>query len=393
MLKFLAYFCCLGLATSPLFAQCVPFNSSVLMFDEIDVIGCPAQLEAEKTLGNRRINLLFTARFLIDESQKLTNYCFATEGKACDPLTDELLERMKGHWANCLHAATERNLDISVYVQIDDAGKSNLWRNNLKFDPLEKHNGYSYDDILIKPLAELAAKIVKPTNSIEFSLQGEMGATLAFQPRSYVDLIRLTKERLAPRKNIEVGVNVNFGAVLGFGTKLSEAMIPEVQALLYAIDFLGVSAYHDVMVPVQAVNFRDSFDQAAEELKILGVGLPANKALRISEIGMGGGSLSGDGVKPAKDVIEAAASLWSGVLGPYNKLSDPFQNKAIFAFRRDFYRELLAFLKSPPTDLNMRSAYLWNTDSWDVQGFYPKTTGYRDQVIVDAIRRQNANCN
>ena len=102
--------------------------------------------------------------------------------------------------------------------------------------------------------------------------------------------------------------------------------------------------------------------------------------------------MTDDGSAPAINIAELAAALWSGVRGPYEKSRDPFQRTEFRDFRRAYYRELLAYLKNPPPEMNLQSAYLWNSDSWDVQGFYPDTAGYRDSTIVDAIRIHNASC-
>lgn len=371
---------------------CVPFNSTVMLFDEPDAEACPAQVAAAAALGNKSINLLFTARFVVDADKKVTGYCFDTAEARCVSTSPEMLARMRGHWGKCLKAALERNMGISVYIQIDDASVHNLWRNNLVFDPLGKYGGYSYDEILTLPLAELIQTMARPDTAVEFSLQGEMGATLAHYPGSHEKLVALTKQRLAGLKNLSVGVNVNYSAVLGWGAKLSAEMRPRVQKLFDTVDFVGISAYHEVMIPIESDDFRFSHEMARDELAQLGIVFPTGKRSRISEIGMGGGNLSDDGKTPGKTLEEVAQALWSGIRGPYTAALDPFRLPAMKQFRRDFFRQLLEYLKNPPPEFNLRSAYLWNSDSWDVQGLYPATRGYQDSVVVEAIRRHNASC-
>ncbi len=372
--------------------RCTPLNSTIALFEETDAIHCPEQMEAAVALGNKKVNILFTANFFLKDDT-IGHYCIKGDDSVCRPVTDELLARQRDRWDKCVKAAVDRNLALSIYIQIDDVSPALLWRNNLKFDPLVKYSGYSYDDVLTRPLAEIVKSRANPEKHVEFSLQGEMGATLAYFPEGNLKLLNLTKQRLAGLKDVEVGVNVNYTSVLGSATSISAALLPQLQALITAADFIGISAYHEVMVPVEAENFRFPFEMVVNELTQLGVRVPATKRWRISETGLGGGNMSDDGNTPAKTIAELAAALWSGIRGPYNVKLDPFQKAEFRSFRRDFYREMLAFLAKPPADIPLESAFLWNSDSWDVQGLYPGTRGWQDEQIIQAIRVHNQRCN
>jgi len=380
-----------GLSAQAAPGQCTPLNSTIALFDDADAIHCPEQMEAAAALGNKKVNILFTAHFLLKDD-KIDYYCIKNDDNICRPVNDELIARMRGHWDKCVQAAVDRKMALSIYIQIDDASPALLWRNNLKFDPLVKYSGYSYDDVLTRPLAEIVRARAIPEKHVEFSLQGEMGATLAYFPEGNLKLLNLTRQRLAGLKDVEIGVNVNYTSVLGWATAIPPAQLPQVQELINATDFLGISAYHEVMIPVEAENFRFPFEMASSELRDLGVKVPPKKRWRISETGLGGGNMSDDGNTPAKTIAELAAALWSGIRGPYNMKLDPFQKAEFKKFRRDFYREMLAFLANPPPDIPLESAFLWNSDSWDVQGLYESTRGWQDEQIINAIRTHNARC-
>lgn len=379
-------------ACEPLFGACVPLNSTILLFDEYDASTCAAQVEEAAKLGNRNINILFMGHYELNTEKKVVGYCFRTEGVKCTSVTPELLERMHGHWNACLKAVAKHNLGLSAYLQIDEGTTYNTWRNNLDFDPLKKYGDYSYDDLLTRPLAEMIAESTSKDTQVEFSLQGEMGATIAFHPKQYMELIKLTKQRLAGFKKLSIGVNVNYAASLGFGTTKEKLDLADVQRLLNAVDFVGVSTYHEVMIPTDPDDFRLSYDSVKTELRNLGLRIPTGKKTRISEIGMGGGNFTDDGASPAPTIEILAAALWSGIRGTYNPKIDPFKDPKMGQFRRDYYAAMLKYLAAPPPELNLRTAYLWNSDSWDIQGLYPSTRGWQDDIVMDMIKKHNESC-
>ena len=173
----------LGLSAHAAPGQCTPLNSTIALFDEADAIRCPEQMEAAAALGNQKVNILFTAHFFLKDD-KIDHYCIKGDDHGCRPVNEALLDRMRGHWDKCVKAAVDRDMALSIYIQIDDVSPALLWRNNLKFDPLVKYSGYSYDDVLTRPLAEIVKNRANPATHVEFSLQGEMGATLAYFPDS-----------------------------------------------------------------------------------------------------------------------------------------------------------------------------------------------------------------
>jgi hypothetical protein len=67
----------------------------------------------------------------------------------------------------------------------DDGSPEKNWRNGLKFNPLQQYEGYSYNDIMLVPLADALRISLANTRGqrpqsrpkIYFSLQGEMGGT------------------------------------------------------------------------------------------------------------------------------------------------------------------------------------------------------------------------
>jgi len=75
-----------------------------------------------------------------------------------------------------------------------------------------------------------------------------------------------------------------------------------------------------------------------------------------------------------------------GQTGKYDASLDPWKIETNYQYRKNYYKCLLGFLKKTPT---IQAAFLWNSDSWDIQGLYPYSADYRDEMISNWIFEHN----
>jgi len=64
-----------------------------------------------------------------------------------------------------------------------------------------------------------------------------------------------------------------------------------------------------------------------------------------------------------------------------NVWNDP----AASQLRKSYYDSLIEFMKWGDID----SAYLWNLDTWDVQGIYPTSERCKDSQIASSLQEYN----
>jgi hypothetical protein len=65
-----------------------------------------------------------------------------------------------------------QGLDIAVTPHLDDGLEYGGWRNALNFDPLVKHAGFSYYDVMLRPIAAALNAVISPDTQVWFALQG-----------------------------------------------------------------------------------------------------------------------------------------------------------------------------------------------------------------------------
>ena len=138
---------------------------------------------------------------------------------------------------------------------MDDGLNNGQWRNAMLIDPLKKYGGYSYHDIMIKPIADALAAAMAPNTKVWFALQGEMSAMVTKYPKQHHALLGHVKDLLtakAPERwaNVRVGVSTNFNKLCGMEMcQAGDAKNPAVydaaalRDLYNATDFIGMSAY------------------------------------------------------------------------------------------------------------------------------------------------------
>lgn len=369
----------------------ISLNSSVLVFHAYDFKKVKEQIDKAIALGNKKLNFVVTLHHMANtETHRIEKLCYdAGDGELCKDLDKDVLKYIfKKHRENFLYAA-QKGLDISVVPHLDDGRKAGMWRNNLVFDPIVKAGPYSYSEAMIWPLAVALKAAAEAGSKVDFALQGESGATVFHHAYSYRQVIRHLRNYFG-KLPVRVGLSLNFNFIAGHHYVKNEEQTREVEKLLAEIDFLGLSAYNYVGVPVRATDFNNSIVQFLKEFADFGIEIPAELPFRFSEVGLGGGTVANNGQVTAQTPEEAAAAPYSGRYGDYSAEIDPWTKPEMRQFRFDFHKALLEYLSTPELQLRkLESCFLWNSNSWDPQGLYFENNAYRDDAIVELIRDYN----
>jgi len=365
-----------------------PLSSSMILNEFFDYRNCTNQLEKAKALGNRKIHINYFVNVLLDSQNRFRHMCIVDETLQCQKATDYHFDTIRYFFGRCLRKAVELDLAISItpYIEHKTDGE-NFWRNYFYMDPTEKIDRFSYEEATLNVILESIENNTPETYPIELSLQGEMGGSVAAAPGEYLRILKKTKKRFSSRE-MKIGISLNFDDIFGGYPKMNQNL-PAINELMRHLDFIGISLYKDVEVPAKVQNFRDNLDFFFQSIKKSGVKVPAMLPLRITEVGLGGGQPTGFDV-PAVTPAQAAKNPWSGVRGFYNFSNDPWQKQDMRAYRQDFHMALLKFLAKPDISRPIIGAYLWNQESWDVQGFGYGFEEYGDPDVIELIKRYNS---
>lgn len=353
-----------------------------MLFNEWDFKSCPVQARKAVKLKLKKVNLVPTLHFIAKTSRKMEGYCFQSTSRRCEIANQIVLNKLNQYWQKCLPILMDNNIKIMITPHLDDGEGRGIWRNSLLFDPLQKYShGLTYYQLMFEPIFKAIKKINKNHLEVEIAMQGEMGATLFYAPTSYLKIIRKIKANLP---NAKVGISVNYNNIAGDFIGFAPS---DLQDLIDLSDFIGLSAY----APVQLKNnkttkshFKNSILSFIAEWKILGINLPKRKPYVFSEVGLGGGNWLNDGKTPGTSIEEVAGAPYAGL---YGHDINPWENQELFSYRRDFYQKLNRFLNNQiwQREYKVIDAYIWNANTWDIMGFYPKTEPYQDKFIYKKI--------
>lgn len=322
--------------------------------------------------------------------------------------------------------AADKGLNLAVNARVDDGRSLGGWRNTLDFDPTKKYGSYSYEEVVINPIADMLAAAAAPNTQIDFTPQGEMGATVFFYPNQWVGVfnrarLRMQSGRAGGQGRVLVGLGTNnlkscgceyIGIVDAYEylTKLestfnaSEYDLPAIKAAYMAADYVGISAYIPMPTPeFELCQLEGLLERMDRELKLYGLSLKeltaAGKEIHYSEYGIGGGT-SQNGNVPAKTAEEAAYTPFFGIEGPYACAKDPFDmchsdiQNPVRDYRRYYYNSSAEYFARDGCQYHgIKTAYIWGTGSWDVLAVYTgdisNEGSWTDPVVVDTIRAHN----
>lgn len=357
-------------------------NSSVLMFHEWEFETCAEQVHKAKLLGNKHINLMYTFHFIAESKTKTLDLCLKNKNGGCSTPSLEIVNKLKNYYRNCLTEVKKHDLGISLLLHVDEWGNKKIWRNELRYDPLKKlQSGYSYDDFIINPLVEVLREF--DLKKVELALQGEMGATVFAYPQSYAEIIKRIK---STDGHLELGVSLNYNKLSGGTKKGSRQSLKE---LFDLVDFVGFSAYAPLSRKPKKRDFRKYTSNFLVKLKREGVDLRQSMPIHFSEVGIGGGNWINDGKTPARKVKHAVGAPYAGIWWNPDGSLNPWQGQAMLNLRKRYHVSLINYLadqegikKNPVV-----RAFLWNSNSWDVQGLYKNNDLYRDEEITQLIKQ------
>ena len=349
------------------FAYAIELNSSVMLFNQDDLDKCELQIQKAKNLKNSRINLVSSLYVELDGTEVTKYYIKNKQAHAKVANSNNIVKYQQG-LIRCVEYALEEFQDVYVSILLNQIREDRLWRNFYDYDPLRKYSEFSLYEISFKPFEKISASKLK---RVFLSLTGEMGRSIKLYPTSYQRIL----ERLPKELNIGVSLNFNqsFGSFLDFNLKLP---------VLNDFDFIGFSGYEMVPSECSAEDFIENIKNFKSRIRGYGLTKPeAQWRLHINETGIGGGL----------PLAVAISKLpFKGVYGAYSQKKDPWRFESYRRIRKNFYQCLLTALKG---NQQIKAAFIWNTDSLDVQGLYPFSKEYRDEEISQLIKTHNLSKN
>jgi hypothetical protein len=278
-------------------------------------------------------------------------------------------------------------MEIFILAHIDAGGEVHSWRNWVDFNPLDAYGGYTYEQLMIRSITDALAETVDDKTHIELALSGEMGTSLFRYPESYREIVQRLRER-TDLKQLKIGVSLNHSDVAGEGNptgaddiELTDEARQQLQAVINACDFVGMSFYRPVNVMPAPDDFVRGIDYFMSELREHGLSVPITKPLHFSEVGIGGGH---NDENATSDPAKAVETPWAGSGWPAD---NPWRNPAMQTLRRRYHRALLDFLSQQPARWRVSAAFFWSTGSWDPQGLrHPE---FADPEIIREIQAHN----
>lgn len=347
------------LSISSYLCASVKLNSSIIMFNQYDFKECTNRLIKAKHRGANRVNLIPTIFVkLID--RKVQSYHYRDNHGDYQSMNSAFIKSYSNNILKCVIKANELKLAVSFTPHLDDYDER-VWRNYFDFDPLEKYQGFSYDEITLRSLINA---INESNQKVDFFVSGEMGKSYYLYSNSYHLLVKKLKQAT----NANIGISFNYNNILGFNNKFKYVNW----------DMIGVSNYLPVRVNCDASDFQEHLLIVKRQLSLLGLDhLP----LHFNEVGIGG-------INADANVLDIVKLPHEGVGGEYTISKDPWQREDLSNMRVKYHQCLLSFLK---TTNKIKTAFLWNLDSWDPQGLYPYTVKYQSDTISEMILNHNRN--
>lgn len=376
-----------------------PLSPMVPLYHHWDLTAAPKRVREAAKPENGARSVQFTLTLLADLDAKFKVLRWgdiwekpgATPGAKKEhgfvPMNEAIRAQYLVWLTNAFATAVSEKLGIAVLCHANAGGTIQEWRNYYDFDPTEKLEGYSYEDAMTRLVLEALEASVPADWPVELTLEGEMGCTLFSHPDAWLQVLERAKSR-GKLKNLRVGISANHDNVRA-KYEPDPKQKSDMNALIRAADYVGISCYAKVSVPPTAADFTATLDRFAAEFVAVGCPIPDGKEIHFSELGLGGG-----GRRPEKNsqltvpspTVEGMAT--AAFFGTGEVAKNPWALETHRAFRRQWHRAALDFLATQPARWPVTSAYLWSQGSWDVHGFTQPV--FRDEEIVKMIREHNA---
>ncbi|KAF6262006.1 hypothetical protein COO60DRAFT_1625174 [Scenedesmus sp. NREL 46B-D3] len=360
---------------------------------------------------------------------KVEYYCQKHEWNSdCRPFDQGALDTFRRGLTDCFKVAASLFDEVLIAPHLDEGLKRGKWRNMLHFDPLWKDpNGYSYWDIMLKPILDAANEAFPAGKTFLFGVEGEMGGTVLSNPAQYLKVYNMIRTGWKSAAKLLVGSTFNHAYIMGHITRgpgsppplpptpmaaldggwgpvlpfeqwpnYQEAKrnLPAIRQLLAASDFLGVSNYARAGDGMNVLprHIESGVAKVQAEFMAMGINfrdiiIKGNKILIYNEFGLGGG-VSECGDTPGKGP-EIGFFPWLGITTPYAPENDPFKRYPdAKKFLLNYYRTALDVLNKGGDQFPVHQSYMWNVVSWD--GDWPVRNGFAVQEVIDMVKSHNS---
>eukprot|EP01023_Acetabularia_acetabulum_P004932 TRINITY_DN12056_c0_g2_i3.p1 TRINITY_DN12056_c0_g2~~TRINITY_DN12056_c0_g2_i3.p1 ORF type:complete len:281 (+),score=27.65 TRINITY_DN12056_c0_g2_i3:182-1024(+) len=192
---------------------------------------------------------------------------------------------------------------------------------------------------MLKPLADALRNTLQYNTTIWFGLPGAMGATILYNPYSYIEAIEMLRDVIVSESqiqpNLEFGLGFNFNKLCGcvlmdvvdtveYIDRFPDAIAPVLntfdveglQALFEVIDFVGISSYAQLKPYFATPELQNAIYYFDREISEFGVDLRQlmknGLDLHFMEYGVGGGSSQeGGGRAATQDEVAQFPFFWN----------------------------------------------------------------------------------
>ncbi|KAF8073017.1 rpsQ [Scenedesmus sp. PABB004] len=361
-------------------------------------------------IKSKAVNFMVTQYWLDANHDGVVDaYCHKVRwGEGCPRFNKLAIDRFRFGLQWCLAKAVDLGLDIAITPHLDDGLEQGGWRNALNFDPLASYAGFTYYDIMLRPIAQALNAVITPTTQARRPQRGG-GPWTQLVGQLKADIVRGRDDAAQLQPNLKVGVSLNFNKLCAcvlmdlvdpsqYLTLLPAAMKPlmpqfnttAIIELFDTVDLIGISSYAALKPDFKLDDLEDAIwqvrgcqpawsrahaaprraapaDRARRaaprrapaqfdaELKVFGPDLKTltlnkGKALVLSEYGVGGG-VHQNGSVPARTAADAASTPFFGIFGSFSDAIDPWctsapetQHVEVRDWRRRFYKETSRWL-------------------------------------------------
>eukprot|EP00878_Enallax_costatus_P021261 GHUV01022503.1.p1 GENE.GHUV01022503.1~~GHUV01022503.1.p1 ORF type:complete len:402 (+),score=62.90 GHUV01022503.1:1266-2471(+) len=343
-----------------------------------------------------------------------------------DPVS---IQTFKTGVQKCLQAVVDAGFTtIHITPHIDVQEKSptgkGLWRNVVKYDPSikygpDKSNSFTYEDVLLQPVADALNSVVTKEIAVEFALSAESGLSVWSYPKAYTQLMQKVKVRITKAMSVGTGISFNYDKVCGCvepeekdpikynntylerfqrfkkAGGLNTIDVQGVKDLLDQSDFIGLSSYAPLPANLDFPSMGRATQTVAFELTVFGIDLRKylKKPIIFSEQGLGG-CTEGRKVAPDLNFVRIHPFYGAWLTNGYSASVDPWKVPAFRQYRRTLYRLMSQWAaQGGGPQYRVDGLFIWSVGTWDVQAVHPLSTNkagtYGDDVISNYIKQGN----
>lgn len=421
-------------------SEVTPLSSSILLVGAEDYIlhsntsRCIQLVDRAAEQIHSRLNFA-PVLFWVDRNQKaplpwqtnrVSHFCFQryaqTDGTvSCKPASQTDIDTFQAGMQACFASAVQYKMSIHVTPLLSDGTGRAAWQNLLKLNPLAKYEGFSYFEIMLRPLAHAINGAVQEDTKVFFALQGQLGFSLFMHPLEYLQTTGTLHHIMRDGLPVQWPEFIKFGISLNY-IKLCGCMLTDVDepasyiqqfpaafrsfrhnfdfALLHElfnrIAFISVSGSAPMSEEFSAEKLQARLGMFARELAVYGMNLYQRQKDHTLELHLyeTGYDDSHDNAGP----VGLAAGVKQTFGGPIkiHKEAEDINSAGLgtTSMVKDYYNQAIKFLSEQHNfKLQVDAVFLSNQGPWDIQGIYQDVAIqdglYRNSVVAEMIRHHN----